>query len=167
MFLWKTSEGHTKGAWESNVWPSELGLKTTGLHELDRQSQPSRRGCQSRQLQDQHLTFSRGFGTANNISTRSSACSRSLFCCVRQSRNKNQCYKYRGATLCLYKPRQCMRQVSGTTLQQVKTFKYLGLVFTCDWRRSPRRLMHGLVRITQFCVCFIALWLQNGSFQAP
>jgi len=70
--------------------------------------------------------------------------------------------------VCLFtNQRQCMRQVSGTTLQQVKTFKYLGLVFTCDGRRRPKRLIHGLVRITQFGVSFIALWSQNGSFQTP
>ena len=44
------------------MWPSEPGLETTGLHELDRQSQPSRRGCHSRELQDQLLTFCRRFG---------------------------------------------------------------------------------------------------------
>jgi len=53
------------------------------------------------------------------------------------------------------------------TLQQVETFKYLRVVFTCDERRSPRRLIDGLVKLTQFCVSFIALWLQNGSFQIP
>jgi len=39
--------------------------------------------------------------------------------------------------LCLLtNPRQCMRQVSGNTLQQVEKFKYLGVVFTSDGRRS-------------------------------
>ena len=33
-------------------------------------------------------------------------------------------------------PRQCMWQVSGNTLQQVKNFKNLGVVFTSDWRPS-------------------------------
>ena len=28
-----------------------------------------------------------------------------------------------------------------------------------------RRLIHGLVKLTQFCLSFIALWSQNGSFQ--
>jgi len=55
-------------------------------------------------------------------------------------------------------PRQCMRQVSGNTLQQVK-FKYLAVVFTSDGRRSARRLIHKLVKLTQFCVSFVALWL--------
>jgi len=32
---------------------------------------------------------------------------------------------------------------------------------------GARRLMHGLVRLTQFCVTFIALLSQNGSFQTP
>jgi len=58
--------------------------------------------------------------------------------------------------LCLStNPRQCMRQVSGNTLQQVEKFKYLAVVFTSDGRRSARRLIHGLVRLTQFCASFI------------
>jgi len=49
--------------------------------------------------------------------------------------------------LCLStKPRQCMRQVIGNTLQQVEKFMYLGLAFTSEVRRSARRLMHGLVK---------------------
>jgi len=69
----------------------------------------------------------------------------------------------------LYKPRQCMRQVSSNTQQQVETFKYLldVIYLACDGRRSARRLIHGLVKLTQFCVSFIALWPQNGSFQTP
>jgi len=63
--------------------------------------------------------------------------------------------------------RQCMRQVNVNTLQQVDTFKSLGVVFSSDGRRSAMRLIHGLVKLTQFCVSFIALWPQNGSFQTP
>jgi len=37
------------------------------------------------------------------------------------------------------------------------------VVFTCDGKRSARRLIHGLVKLTQFCVNFIALWPQNGA----
>ena len=37
-----------------------------------------------------------------------------------------------------------------------------------EWRRKQKkRLMHGLVNQTQFCVIFIALWWRNGSFQTP
>ena len=39
--------------------------------------------------------------------------------------------------LCLSKhPRQCILQVSGNTLQQLETFKYLGVVFTSDRSRN-------------------------------
>jgi len=65
----------------------------------------------------------------------------------------------------LYVSLQTQDSVCGNTLQQVETFKYLGVVFTCDGRQSPRGLIHGLVKLTQFCVSFIALWAQNGSFQ--
>ena len=30
-----------------------------------------------------------------------------------------------------------------------------------------RRLIHGLVKLTQFCASFITLWRQTGSFQTP
>jgi len=33
-------------------------------------------------------------------------------------------------------PRQCILQVSGNTLQQLETFKYLGVVFTSDRSRN-------------------------------
>jgi len=39
--------------------------------------------------------------------------------------------------LCLSRrPRQCSLQVSRNTLQQVETFKYLGVVFTSDGSRN-------------------------------
>jgi len=38
------------------------------------------------------------------------------------------------------RPRRCFLQVSGNTLQQVETFKYLGVVFTSDETKS---LIHG------------------------
>jgi len=36
------------------------------------------------------------------------------------------------------RPRQCFLQVSGNTLQQVETFKYLGVAFTSDESRNKR-----------------------------
>ena len=48
-----------------------------------------------------------------------------------------------------------------SALQQVGKFKYLGMV-----SRMVEGLIHELVKQTQFCVSFIALWeLRNGSFQ--
>jgi len=38
--------------------------------------------------------------------------------------------------LCLPRRPQCILQVSGNTLQQVETFKYLGVVFTSDGNRN-------------------------------
>jgi len=59
-----------------------------------------------------------------------------------------------------------MLQVSGNTLQQVKKFKHLGVVFASDGRWSEE-IDTRLVTLTQFCVSFIAGWSQNGSFQTP
>jgi len=53
----------------SRIRPSEQGLRTTSLRELDRQSQPSRRGCHSREVRVQTFTFPRRFGTASIFST--------------------------------------------------------------------------------------------------
>jgi len=57
----------------------------------------------------------------------------------------------------LYVSQQTQGSVCGNTLQQVETFKYLRVEFTCDERRSAWRLIPGLVKLTQFCVSFIAL----------
>jgi len=46
----------------SQMRPSEPGLRTIGLHELDRQSQPSWWECHSQELQDQPFTFCIRFG---------------------------------------------------------------------------------------------------------
>jgi len=64
-------------------------------------------------------------------------------------------------------PMQSILQVRGNTLQQVEKLKYLGLALTSDGRYKVSRLIHGLVKLTQFCVKFIALWSQNGSLQTP
>ena len=53
----------------SRMRPSEPRLRTTGLHQSDRHSQPSRRGCHSRELLDQPFTFCIRFGTASISST--------------------------------------------------------------------------------------------------
>ena len=50
---------------------------------------------------------------------------------MRPSRNKNSTKKIE--VLCLLRhPRQLFLQVSGNTLQQVETFKYLGVVLMSD-----------------------------------
>jgi len=53
--------------------------------------------------------------------------------------------------------RQCILQVSGNTLQQVEKFKYLGMRYLRVTEGGARRLMHGLLKLTQFCVSFIAM----------
>ena len=62
------------------------------------------------------------------------------------------------------RPRQCFLQVSTNILQQVETFKYLVMIFTSD-KVGTKRLIHGLVKQTQFCVSFFAPWWRNRGFQ--
>jgi len=71
---------------------SALGSKsfaTPGLHELDRQLQPSQGGRLICELQDQPLTFCRRFGTASIFSAGCSACTRSVLRCVWPRQNEN------------------------------------------------------------------------------
>jgi len=63
------------------------------LHELDRQSQSSRRGCHSWEVQDQPFTLCGRFGTASIFSTGSSACPPSVFCSVRPSHVRKSALK--------------------------------------------------------------------------
>jgi len=58
--------------------------------ELDRQSHPSRRWCHRWELQDQPVPLCRRFGTASIFSTENPAWTRSVFSCVRPSRDENQ-----------------------------------------------------------------------------
>ena len=60
----------------SRIRPSEQGLRTTGQHELDRQSQPSRKGCHSSELQDEPFTLCRQYLVLLASSQQSSACIR-------------------------------------------------------------------------------------------
>jgi len=61
---------------------------------------------------------------------------------------------------------QLSLHVSGNKLQQVEKFKFLVVVFTSDGN-DARRLIHGLVKQTQFYVSFIALSSQNRNSQTP
>jgi len=147
----------------SRVRHSESGLRTTGIHELDRQSQRSRWGCHSRELQDKPFTFCRRFGTSIFFSTVFSMHSIGFLPRATDPEWKSS---LNIEVLCLSpNPRQCIRQVNGNTLRQVYKFKYLGVVFTSDERRSAMRLIHGLVKLTLFCVCFICWPIQtSGDF---
>jgi len=72
--------------------------------------------------------------------------------------------------LCISRrPRQCILQVSENTLQQVETFKYLGVVFTSDGSRNKgidTRISKANA-VLPLCVSCTAPWWQNGFFQRP
>jgi len=131
---------------------------------VDRQSQPSGRRCHSWELQDQPFTFYRQFATASIFSTDlpnqhvldrfSAACDRAR---MKISTKHTE-------VLCLPTNRkQCILQVSDNTLQQLEKFKYLGVVaYLSVTEGGARILMHGLVKLTQFCVSLVALWSQNA-----
>ena len=154
MFYWKRVAQRVPG---SRMRPSEPGLRTTGLHELVRQLQSSRRGCHSRELQDQPFTFCRRFGTASIFSTVFSMHSMGFL--LRETEPewksvlKNEVQYY---CMSLYKPRsvysaserQCL--AAGGDVEVPRAGIYV-------WRKA-RWLIHGLVKLMQFCMSFIALW---------
>jgi len=65
----------------------------------------------------------------------------------------------------LQKPKP-VRVASSSTLRQVRSSSswwWYSRVTEC----GTGRLLHGLVKQTYFCLSFISLWPQNGSFQTP
>jgi len=76
--LLKDCWGPHKGCLGAECGPQNRGWEPLSLHELDRQSQPSRRGCHSWDLQDQAFTFCIRYVTASILSTRCSACTPSV-----------------------------------------------------------------------------------------
>jgi len=83
---------------------------------------------------------------------------------VRWSRNGNCCSIKKTLVLCVSRnPRRRTLHVSGNTLQQVK-FKYLGVVFASDDRRSEE-IDARIGKASALLRELIALWTQNGSFQ--
>jgi len=68
--------------------------------------------------------------------------------------------------LCLSpNPRESVLQVSCNALQQVQKFIYLGVVFTSDRRRRDEIDIRIAKANAYFCVSFIVLCSQSGSFQ--
>jgi len=138
------------------------------LHELDRQSQPSRRGCHSLELQDQLFTFASRFGTVSIFSTGNRFFStHSIGFLLRatvpewKSALKIPGYYFslesQDSVCCKWAAMHCNRWRRSSTLGW-----YLRVT-----EGGARRLMQGLVKLMQSCVSFTALWSHNGSFRIP
>ena len=139
----------------------EPGLRPTGLHKLDRQSQPSRRGYHSRELQDQTFTFCRRFGTAGIFSSLHHALDRFSVACdragMRISTKIPRCY---------VSP-QTLGSICGKCAE----------IYCSRWRSNAersylrvteggaRRFIHGLVKLTQFCVSLSLCGHKTGAFK--
>jgi len=148
--------------------PKKFREPRSTVYELDRQSQTRRRGCHCWELRMNYLLFEDELVLHVWIfSTGSSGRIWSVFCCVRcdQAGTKISSKKIEALYL-LRCPRQCILQVSRYILQQVETFKYLGMVFTSGGSRN-KGIDTRIGKETQFYVSFIAPWWRNGSFQRP
>jgi len=134
------------------------------LPELDRQSQPSRRRVTVGSCSINRLLFADVLALlASYQQSLQNALDRFS---VARDRAKMK-ISTKNNELCLStNPRQRTLQVSGNTLQQVEKFEYLGWYLRV-MEREARRLIHGLLKQTQFCVRFITVWSQSGSFQTP
>jgi len=142
-------------------------LATPRLHELDRLSQRSGeegvtfvRSCRINRLlfaDDLVLLASFQQGLQHALDRISVACDRARM----KISTKNT------EVLCLCtNQRQCMLQVSGIHCSRWRNSStqrwYLRVT-----EGGARRLMHELLKLMQFCVSFIDLRLQNGTFQTP
>jgi len=112
------------------------------LYKLDSQSKASQRWYHCYKLQDQPFAFCRRVGTACIFWTGSSTCTWSV--CAAFDHAGMKISTKNSEALCLStKP----LQVSGNTLQQVKKFKYVGVVSTSDGGATGR-LIHRLIKHT-------------------
>ena len=90
-------------------------------------------------------------------SQHSSPCTRSVSCCVRKTPRYYVSLQTQGSACCKRAAIHSSRwRRSGTQEWHLRVTE-----------GGARRLKHGLVKQTQFCVSFIALWSQNRSFQTP
>ena len=115
--------------------PSDPGLRATGLHELNRQSQPSRQECHSRELQNQPYTFWRRFGTASIFSTVFSMHSTGFLLRATELEWKSVLRKTRYYCMSFYKPKAVLAEserqytAAGGDVQVPRE-----VVFTSNWR---------------------------------
>jgi len=111
-------------------------LKSPGLYEVDRQPQTCRQGITVENCRVNRLLFAGDLvlhawifatGSSVRIDRFSAACD--------QEGTKISSKEIE--VLCLLRrPRKCLLQVSRNTLQQVETFKYLGMAFRSDESRN-------------------------------
>ena len=135
------------------------------IRELDRQSQPCRRGVTVGSCSINRLLFADAFlPLATSEQGLQHVHDR---CSVTCDQAGMEISSKKTEVLCLSRHlKQRMLQVSCNTLQQVEKLK-LPTLGWYSWMTESEtsRLIYGLVKLTQFCVSFIALCLQNGSFQ--
>jgi len=90
-------------------------------------------------------------------SQHSSAWTRSVSCCVRKTPRYYVSLQTQNSACCKWVAIHCSRwRRSGTQEWHLRVTE-----------GGARRLIHGLVKQTQFCVSFIDMCLQNRSFQTP
>ena len=106
-----------------------------GLYELDRQSHKRRQGWHCWELQDEPFSFCGWTGTAC-VDLRNRVLSSHLIGFLLRATKKKRKSALKDWGITYVSPRQCFLQVSTNTLQQVKTFKCLGMVFTSDKSRK-------------------------------
>ena len=129
------------------------------LHELNRQSQPSRRGCHNLEMQDQPFTFSSRFGTDSIFLTGNRLFSmhsigfllRATVPEWKSALKTPRCY------VSLESQDSVCRKWAATHCNRWRRSGTLGWYLRVT-EGGAKRLMHGLVKLRQFCVSFIALW---------
>jgi len=142
----------------SRMQPSEPGLRNTGRHELDRQSQPNRWGCHSLEMKDQLFTFCRRFGTASIFSTVFSMHSIGFLLRATEPKWKSA-LKYRDyVALQVQGSSERQYTAAGGDVQVPRGNIYV-------WKAERKEIDTRIGQTNTVWVSFIALWPQNGSFK--
>jgi len=137
------------------------------LYELDRQTQPSWRGCHCRKLQNQPFAFWRRFGTSYTLWTRSSTCTWTLCSCVRPSRLslklalKSQKISSKKAEVLSLSKTPSKRQYAAAGEESSSTLGWYSRVT----EGRTRRLIYRFVNQTQLCVNLSLCIHKMGAFK--
>jgi len=144
------------------MWSLPKNLESPGVYELDGQSQTPQQGCHC---------WTAGWTVC---------LLRTKWCCMRGSSQQGLQYAFdRFSAVCDQAgTKNSIKKIEVLCLTQGSVFCKWAKKHCSRWRRSStlewysrvtdvgtNRLIHGLVKQTQFCVSFIAPWLRNGRFQ--
>ena len=147
--------------------PLPKNLESPCLYELDTHSQTRRRECHCWELQDEPFAFCGRICTACVDLLNRVFSPHLIGFVLRATEQERKSALWRLRHCVSRRPWQCILQVGGNTLQQVETFKYLGVVFTSDgsWnKRIDTGIGKENATLRESC-CSVVSFYRPKSFQ--